>query len=458
VIGTPAQGKRPPAGEASDVNAVADQEPCPGPSSARLVTTDGVPAPEAPRDLAATGIEPTVLAELALKAAHLLPRCTTNWVAGQLHLPLPLTEQLLEQLTQQHLTEVLGQEGPFDRRYAVTARGHERAVRLLEVSGYVGPVPVPLDAYAEMVTRQRREFPEVALGDVQKALAELVLPPEDVLTAALAVMSQRSLFIFGPAGNGKTSMARLLHGVARGDLWVPHAVAAGRDVVRVFDPQVHEMAEFTPSQPWKLDARWARVRRPFAVAGGEMTIESLELAASPARGVYEAPLHIKSNGGTFVIDDLGRQRVEPFQLLNRWIVPMEYGYDFFTTRAGAKVRLPFQQMLIVATNLDPVQVTDPAFLRRMGYRLHLAAPSAGQYQDIFRRLAAARRAAVPDGLLDRLVERYEAEGRELRGCEPRDLLGRVSDICRLRERPLEVTEETLDLAWSSYFGTRRGGA
>jgi predicted ATPase with chaperone activity len=293
------------------------------------------------------------------------------------------------------------------------------------------------------------------LEAVKSALEELVLPEDTVLTAALAFMSQRSLFLFGPSGNGKTSLARLLHNVVSCDQWVPHAIGVGNEVIRLYDRQIHQASDYTPSTPWKADQRWVRVRRPFIVAGGEMTIDSLEKALSPSRGFYEAPLHIKSNGGTFVIDDLGRQRVDPESLLNRWIIPLEHNFDFFTLQTGAKIKVPFQQMLIVATNLDPEKVMDPAFLRRMGYRVHMARPSLQRYREIFEMYAQRWRAEIPPGLIDRLLERYRLEGRELRGCEPRDLIGRVQDICQLRRQPMELTEEFVDLAWASYFGTRQ---
>jgi hypothetical protein len=420
-----------------------------------MIQIADVSAPEAPRDLEATGIERGILSDLALKIAHALPRCTTHWIAGQIHLPVPLVEELFEQMARDHLVEVLGQEGPFNHRYTVSVRGHERAQRLLKVSGYAGPAPVSLESYSAMTYLQHSQFPEVSLDDVRKSLSDLVLPQEDLVTAALACLSQRSLFVFGPSGNGKTSLAQLLHNVAAHDLWIPHAISIGSEVIRLFDSQIHQRAAFSPAHPWKIDQRWVRVRRPFIVAGGEMTIDSLEMAYSPSRGYYEAPLHIKSNGGTFLIDDLGRQRVDPAALLNRWIIPLEHGFDYFSLHSGQKIKVPFQQMLLVATNLDPDRVMDPAFLRRMGYRVHLATPTPERYREIFEKCAARWRADVPAGLVDRLLERYGSEGRELRGCEPRDLIGRVQDVCQLRRLPMELNDELLDLAWTSYFGTKK---
>jgi predicted ATPase with chaperone activity len=419
-----------------------------------FISLDGLDAPECPRDLKSTGIDRGLLADLALKTAQALPQCTTQWIAGQMLLPIPLAEELLEGLVREHLLEVLGHEGPFNHRYSVTSRGQNRAQRISEVCGYVGPAPVSLEAYTETIHYQHSRFPEVSLEDVQTALADLVLPPDDVLTAALAVMSQRSLFLFGPPGNGKTSMARMLHNVRESALWVPHAVAVGGDIIRIFDPQLHLAAEYTVQQPWKIDQRWVRIARPIMVAGGEMTIDSLELQPGLVKGFYEAPLHIKSNGGTFVLDDLGRQRVEPVDLLNRWIIPLEHGFDFFTLRSGAKIRMPFQQMLIVATNLDPDRVMDPAFMRRMGYRIHLETPTQQRFREIFHRYAEQWRVSAPEQVIEALLERYRHEGRDLRGCEPRDLIGRVQDICRLRRQPLELSDELLDLAWASYFGAR----
>jgi hypothetical protein len=204
-----------------------------------------------------------------------------------------------------------------------------------------------------------------------------------------------------------------------------------------------------------LDQRWVRVRRPLVVLGTEITLDTFELTYSPALRFYEAPLHLKANGGTLMIDDLGRERVDTGQLLNRWIVPLEHRADYLTLTTGQKVQVPIRQMLILATNLDPESVMDAALLRRMGYRLCLADPTPGQYAQIFERYAGRRGVGVAPGLVARVLERYRAEGRALRCCEPRDLIERVCDICRFHGREPELTGELLDLAWQGYFGPGR---
>jgi hypothetical protein len=183
-----------------------------------------------------------------------------------------------------------------------------------------------------------------------------------------------------------------------------------------------------------------------------MTLDSFDLIYSPSLRYYEAPLHVKANGGTFLIDDFGRQRVDPHELLNRWIIPLENRIDYLTLHTGMKIQVPFLQLLIIATNLDPERVTDPAFLRRIGYRLFLAPPSPERYHEIFRRYAERHGITVPPGLVARLLERYATEGRELRGCEPRDLIERARDICRFTGRPLELDDDVMALAWAGYFG------
>jgi predicted ATPase with chaperone activity len=273
-----------------------------------------------------------------------------------------------------------------------------------------------------------------------------------VQIASLAAASGRSLFLFGPAGNGKTSLGRALHQVMGDAIWLPHCVAVGDTVIRLYDSHCHQAVELSAELATNFDQRWLLSKRPMIVAGGEMTINELDLSYNPAQRFYEAPPHLKANGGLFLIDDFGRQRIDPHELLNRWIIPLEHRLDHLSLHSGQKITLPFEMLLVVATNLQVADVSDPAFLRRMGYRLHLQPPNREQYAEIFTANAQRLQLTVPDGMIATILSRYDVEQRDLRASEPRDLLERVRDICRLHQQPLTLDRDTLDLAWRGYFG------
>jgi hypothetical protein len=415
---------------------------------------DGELAPQAPAGPRDAGIGPALLHDLALKAAFTVPEFTTEWAARLLCLPQGLVAQLLDHMRADQLVEVLGSSGPFGFRYGISGRGRERAARLLEVSGYLGPAPVSLESYTAMIEWQLARAPEVTREHLAASLSELVLPGEDALVAGLAASSGRSLFVFGPSGNGKTSLGHLMHRALQGNIWIPHCIAIEESIIRIYDAHLHEAVKVANPPHWSIDRRWVKICRPLIIGGGEMTLESLDLVCRPSLRYYEAPLHLKANGGMFLIDDFGRQRVGPIELLNRWIVPLENRIDYLTPHTGQKVQIPFLQTVVIATNLDPANVTDPAFPRRMGYRLCLGAPSPERYRAIFERYASRLGIPIAPGLAERLLERYASEGRELRGCEPRDLIERIRDICRFTGRPLELNDAVLTLAWAGYFGTK----
>ena len=418
----------------------------------RLMNYGGVAAPAAPGTLEETGVHSSVLSDLALKLANSVPRLTTEWAAEQLRLPYGVTERLFSQLREDQYLETLGRSGPLTHRYTITRRGREQAGRLLEISGYVGPVPVALDAYAAMLEWQIARQPPVTPKDVDRALSPLVLSPGAREAASLAAASGRSLFLFGPAGNGKTSLAMLMRQVLAGELWIPHCISIESNIIRIYDPQCHQLAPQLQGSPGRIDHRWLRVQRPMIVAGGEMTIAELDLAWSPSLRFYEAPPHVKANGGLFFLDDFGRQRIDPTDLLNRWIIPLEQQIDYLTLVTGQKIRIPFRLLLIVATNL--AASADPAFLRRIGYRIHMDKPDDKRYAEIFHRYAQSVGLTVEEPLVVSVLKRYKAEDRELRACEPRDLMERCRDICRLRHQTPVLSQQLLDEAWRAYFGER----
>jgi len=421
-----------------------------------LIEIDGTYAPQAPGDLPATGLDLDELANLVLRTANTVPHFETDWMATTVVLPPSLVVDLLESLKHDRLVEVMGQTGAFSHRWAITDAGRERASRLMEICGYLGPAPVTLGSYIAFLDWQFSHLPDVTPREIARVTAALVLPETVVEVAGLAALSKRSLFLYGPPGNGKTSIGCLISDALKGELWIPHAIQVGTSVIRVFDPQVHKPAppEAHRDELRLVDHRWVRIERPFIVAAGELRLDDLDLGYNAGLGYYEAPVHMKANGGIFMIDDFGFQRDNPFQLLNRWVFPLEHEIDFLTLKSGQKLFVPFRQMLIISTNLDPNTVMEPAILRRMGYRLHLGNPTAEQYAEIFDRCAAEYQAEVPYGLIEWLLHRYEHEERPARSCEPRDLIERVRDICRFRGQPMHLDEELLDTAWRGYFGER----
>ncbi len=409
-------------------------------------------APKAPQKMAAAGLEEGVLTDLAVRLAFTVARFTADWVAKQLRLPLSLVGELLEHLSREGLVEQPMRTSQVKAYYRITERGREHALRSLEVCRYIGPAPVHLHTYAAMLRWQFANTPRVRPEDVAAALAGLVLAPEAEQLAGLAISSGRSLFVYGPPGNGKSTVGRQIHAALAGDYWIPYCISVGNSVIRLFDEQTHQRVEVAGERPGTVDQRWVRIHRPLVVVGGELTLDLLDLVYSPTLRYYEAPPHLKANGGVFLVDDFGRERVSPEQLLNRFITPMEYQADYLTLLTGQKIQVPLRHVLVIATNLDPARVTDPAFLRRMGYRLYLGAPTPEQYARIFQNYARRQGASIAPDAIDRLLARYREQERELRSCEPRDLIERARDICHFQDKPLELTPEVLDLAWTGYFG------
>ena len=417
-------------------------EQTPSTASANVVP----PVPEQVED---TGLEFGFLADLTLKAVSSDTDCTTERVADKLRLPPPVAHTLLLHLYREKFIEIRGAEGYGRHRYGMLDRGWERAHRLFDVNSYMGPAPVSLGAYTSLSAAQEAVRPPVAHADVRAALSHLVLPQRTLETLGLVASSRRSLFIMGPPGSGKTTIAKSLHAAQGGDYWIPHALEVDGQIIKVFDAHNHEPIG---GNPGPHDRRWIQIKRPLVIVGGELTIETMDLIYSPTVGFYEASFQMKANGGTLVIDDFGRQRVDPRDLLNRWIIPLEGRVDYLTLHTGKKIQIPFEQLLIFATNLDAADLVDDAFMRRMGYRLRTESPTPETYELIFRSYAERRGLPHDQELVKLVLGWYARERRRMSSCEPGDLIERCRDICRYENRAPTLNAELLEVAWMNYFG------
>src|SRR5215203_1268776 len=408
-------------------------------------------------ELADSGIHEAFLCDLALKHVAMLPEPNTTAVADRLHLPRVLTEELLYHLYREKLIEMRLQSAVGSTRYAMLDHGWERVTRLQSQSGYLGPAPVSLDDYSLMMRLQAVPSKPASIESVRNAFKDLVLPDSLLQTLGCVINSRSSLFLTGLPGTGKTAVSERMNQALFGSIWIPHAIEVDGNIIRVFDSHCHRpVAE--RNSIIEHDRRWIEIERPLIIVGGELTLDNTDLAWSQAARFYEAPFQVKSNGGTLVVDDFGRQRVAPQELLNRWILPLERRVDFLTLHSGKKIEVPFEQLVVFSTNLNEKDLVDEAFLRRMGYRARVEPPTPAAYMEIFRRTAAARGLQCEQPCLDHILRRYEAENRVMKGCEPRDLLNKVNDICLFEARELKLTPELVDLAWGNYFGTSHGFA
>ncbi|HEX8853465.1 MAG TPA: hypothetical protein VF754_08260 [Pyrinomonadaceae bacterium] len=413
------------------------------------VETMGPPALE---ELADADVPASFLCDLALKHVAYSPEPTTASVAEELRLPRTLVEELLIHLSREKLIEVKMQTAVGATRYAMLERGWERVERARSLCGYVGPAPVSLRDYAHMMRLQAVPARPATPDTVRAAFRDLVLPESLLQTLGCVVNSRRSLFITGPPGTGKTAVAERINAGLPGRIWIPFAIEIDGQIVRVFDNHNHRPVS-RDETPTEYDRRWVCIERPLVIVGGELTLDDADLQWSEAARFYEAPFQMKSNGGTLVIDDFGRQRVAPQDLLNRWIVPLEKRVDYLTLHTGKKIEVPFEQLVVFSTNLDERDLVDEAFLRRMGYRARVESPTPAAYSEIFRRAANARGIRVEPSLLDYLLNNYMIERRQMKACEPRDLLDRVTDICLFEGRAPELSTKLIDGAWRNYFGT-----
>ncbi len=413
--------------------------------------------PPAPRSMEETGINLGLLTDLALKILYYESEMNGRALAAKMALPFPgIVDRILESLKRDKSCEVRGAAGRGGLsealyEYTLTTKGRELAREALDRSQYIGPAPVPLKHYYVSVRKQGLKDVVVHQRQVRKALAHLVFSEKTFEQIGPAVNSGRSIFLFGYPGNGKTSIAEAIGRLLmEGDIYIPYAVEVEGQVIKVFDDVNHRVADEKPKRG--VDARWVKVRRPFIIVGGELTLEGLDLVYNTVNKYYEAPFQMKANGGIFLIDDFGRQQVRPEDLLNRWIVPLEKRIDFLTLHTGHKFEIPFEILIVFSTNLEPQQLVDEAFLRRIRHKIEVHDPSWEEFAEIFRRVAAAKKIPFEEASLAYLIrEHYIKAHRPPRACHPRDLLDQIIDIANYLSVPPTLSKELVDRAAQSYF-------
>jgi predicted ATPase with chaperone activity len=315
---------------------------------------------------------------------------------------------------------------------------------------------VSLKDYIASVKAQSIADQHPTLADLQRAFEDLLIPPRMLARLGPAINSGRGFLLYGAPGNGKTSIAERVTLAFGAKIWIPRALGVEGEIIRLYDPLNHEEVPVNESEGWcdttRIDQRWVRVRRPTIIAGGELTMNNLEVAFNTTTGISEAPLQLKSNCGTLVIDDFGRQRMSVEELLNRWIVPLEKRYDFLNLANGKKIQVPFDQLIIFSTNLEPRDLVDEAFLRRIPYKIEVTDPTEEDFRTLMQMMCQTLRIPYAPPVVDYLIERhYQAEGRPFRCCQPRDLLLQIRSHCLFHGLPMELTEDNIDCAVTNYF-------
>ena len=411
--------------------------------------------PPRPRTLDETGLSLSYLSDLVLRGLYLIGEMTGQMMVDLLHLPWEnVIDQAVAYLRREQMAEVKGAGGIGEKsyRYQATTKGVVRAKEVGERSQYLGPAPVPLSAYWEIMKGQSTQGITVTEESIRHACGHLVINEALLQQLGPAINSGRSIFLFGNAGNGKTSIAEAAAGLLSDTIAIPHAVIIDGQVIRVFDPIHHEAVELAPGQEVQVDRRWVLSRRPIVVAGGELNMASLDLVYNEDSKFYEAPLQMKANGGLFLIDDFGRQQMRPRDLLNRWIVPLEKRVDYLTLHTGKKIEVPFDQLIIFSTNIEPKQLVDEAFLRRIRYKVEVGNPAPAEYREIMRRVCKAKNVPYSDEGLRYLLEvEYAKRKMELRAVHPRDLIDQLIDIARFTRTQPIMSRELLAAACKSYF-------
>ena len=407
--------------------------------------------PILPATIEETGLGAQFLLNFLLKAIYLYGIETTKEASAELKLANSVVLEIIENAREKRLVEVLGlvNSRGADYRYALTSEGRSWALEALEQSQYAGPAPVSLEDYHDQVVSQSVANERVSAAELHEAVSHLVLPGQLVDRLGPAMNSGKAILLYGAPGNGKTSVAEALAGCFHQTILIPYCIMADGQIVKIYDPAVHERCENPDGDPVDLDPRWVRCKRPTVLTGGELTMDMLELSVDPITHICEAPAHIKATGGIFILDDFGRQRVQPRELLNRWLLPLERNIDFLTLHTGKKLKMPFDQVVVFSTNTPPLELMDGAALRRIEYKIHLDVPTRDDFRQILANMCRDHGLELTDAVAEHVLARYDRTGAPFSGSDPRFLVGHVVARSNFELASPELKIEYLDDAFQN---------
>lgn len=414
--------------------------------------------PSPPRTPEDTGLSRSFLINLIAKIMNIGGTLTPGQIADVIKLPRIVVRVLIEEMVSLMLVESQGlasSDIKSEIRYSLTDKGKAWALEAMLTSQYVGPAPVPIEEFERQVQRQRIAHEVIDRGSLLRALGHLVLPSDLMPQLGPAVNSARSILLYGEPGNGKTSIAEALSDTFNDTVFYPYAFAVDNQVIKFHDETLH-IRKDAPEGAAALDPRWVRCRRPVVVTGGEMTLDMLDLAFEAQSRFYEAPMHLKALGGVFVLDDFGRQRQPPQEFLNRWIVPLEKGFDILSLHTGKKFQVPFDQLVIFSSNLMPEELGDGAALRRIYFKILVPSPTRDDYLEIFRRACVTEEIPFNQQVIsDFFKDKYEALDLVPSGAHPNFLLRHIKAACLYLDRTPELSRDLLELAWRNVAAAKR---